>query len=62
MFFHLLVPMLKFLPDFKLYVAGDDHIYFAGLLRKIVEKVAGGQVKLAAICLLLRWKRHTPFF
>ena len=44
--FQTLVPMMKYLPDYKLYISGDDHFAFAQELRKLIETEGEGRVML----------------
>ena len=44
--FQTLVPMMKHLPDYRLYICGDDHFAFAQELRKLIEAEGEGQVVL----------------
>ena len=44
--FHKLVPMMKYLKDYKLYICGDDHFRFAKPLRALIESEGDGRVVL----------------
>ncbi len=46
--FHKLVPMMKYFPDYKLYICGDDHFKFAkDVMHPLVEKQGDGRVFLS---------------
>ena len=42
--FQTLVPMMKYLPEYRLYISGDDHFAFAQELRKLIEMEGDGRV------------------
>ena len=44
--FQTLVPMMKYLPGYRLYICGDDHFAFAKELRALIEKEGDGRVFL----------------
>ena len=44
--FQTLVPMMKYLPGYWLYICGDDHFAFAKELRALIEKEGDGRVFL----------------
>ena len=44
--FQTLVPMMKHLPGYRLYISGDDHFAFAQDLRKLIENDGEGRVIL----------------
>ncbi|MBR5749153.1 MAG: glycosyltransferase family 4 protein [Prevotella sp.] len=44
--FQTLVPMMKYLPDYRLYISGDDHFAFAQELRKLIETEGEGRVMM----------------
>lgn len=41
-----LVPMMRFLPGYKLFICGDDRFPYAAKLRRIIEDEGGGRVFL----------------
>lgn len=44
--FQTLVPMMRYLPGFRLYICGDDHFAFAQQLRQQIESEGEGRVML----------------
>lgn len=44
--FQTLVPMMRHLPDIKLYICGDDHFAFAQELRRLIETQGDDRVVL----------------
>lgn len=42
--FQTLVPMMRHLPDYRLYICGDDHFAFAQQLRQQIEREGDGRV------------------
>lgn len=42
--FQTLVPMMRFFPDHRLYICGDDHFSFAQTLRALVDEQGEGRV------------------
>jgi glycosyltransferase involved in cell wall biosynthesis len=44
--FGLLVPMMHYLPGYKLYICGDDHYAYARELRQLIDRVGEGRVVL----------------
>ena len=42
--FQTLVPMMRYFPDHKLYICGDDHFAFAQELRKLIREQGEGRV------------------
>lgn len=44
--FHTLVRMMAHLPEYKLYIAGDDHFKYAGQLRQLIKEQGEGRVSL----------------
>ena len=44
--FQTLVPMMKHLPDYRLYISGDDHFAFAQELRRLIEAEGEGRVMM----------------
>lgn len=44
--FQSLVPMLRFFPDHRLYICGDDHFAFARQLRQLISEQGDGRVML----------------
>ncbi len=44
--FQLLVPMMHYLPDYRLYICGDDHFDYADSLRKLISEKGEGRVSL----------------
>ena len=45
--FQTLVPMMRHLPDYRLYICGDDHFDFARQLRQLADSEGDGRVLLA---------------
>src|SRR3712207_8473573 len=41
--FHTLVRMMAHLPEYKLYIAGDDHFKYAGQLRQLIKEQGEGR-------------------
>lgn len=44
--FQVLVPMMKYFPDMKLYICGDTHFRYAKKLRTLIEAEGAGRVVL----------------
>lgn len=44
--FQTLVPMMKYFPDHKLYICGDNHFRYGDTLRQIIEECGEGRVLL----------------
>lgn len=42
--FQTLVPMMRYFPDHRLFICGDDHFAFAQELRHLVDEQGGGRV------------------
>ena len=45
--FRLLVPMMRYIPQYKLYICGDDHSSYSKELRQIINLEGEGRVVLA---------------
>ncbi len=45
--FQTLVPMMRHLPGYRLYICGDDHFDFAQSLRQLIAREGGERVRLA---------------
>lgn len=44
--FQKLVPMMKYLPEYKLYISGDDHFKYAQVIRNLIHEYGEGRVVL----------------
>ena len=44
--FQMLVPMMRYLPGYRLYICGDDHFAYAQQLRQQIEREGEGRVVL----------------
>lgn len=44
--YHKLVPMMHFLPDYKLFICGDDRFPYANRLRQLIKEKGEGRVFL----------------
>lgn len=44
--FQTLVPMMRYMPDYRLYICGDDHFAYAHELRELIAAEGSGRVML----------------
>ncbi|MBQ7422979.1 MAG: glycosyltransferase family 4 protein [Prevotella sp.] len=41
--FHKLIPMMRYFPDYKLFICGDDHFKYARELRRLIDEHGQGR-------------------